>query len=217
MNGEKMKIMFIYILLVIAVCSVQAQQFKGGTVKYIAKSEGETIRLNLFINGSNQKLDQTNSKGQTGKSFLFGAGIGVVLYPPEQIYTEYSDLKDTLINRKPPLFGNKEDEVKFIKTEKRKNILGLECREWIIKNQFSTVELWVNSNLLVDYRIIEAMPEYTIDWKKYVIEEKAFPVAINIKDENGETVYSFEAVEFSNALPDISLFAIPQEYTKSKN
>lgn len=212
-----MKTILVFAFLVLAGFAVQAQQIKGETVKYIIKYEGETVRLNLYLNGNNQQLDQTNTKGQTDKSFLFGAGIAVVLYPPEKIYTEYNDLKDTLINKKPPLFNNIKDETGLIKTGKRKSILGLDCEEWIIKNSFSTVELWVNNSIPVDPRIIDAMPEYSIDWKKYVKEEKAFPVLINIKDDMGETVYSFEAVEFSNSLPDINLFAIPANYTKNNN
>ena len=203
------QIIFLLFLLLIP---LKAQKKFQGEIKYHVKYEGENIQLNLFIQNKNFRMDKLNS-GQN-ETYLFANGLSVVLYPELQIYAEYNDIKDDLLTTKPPLFDNVSGELKLIKTETKEKIHGIECGKWILKNQVTSVEMWVTREIEFNKNLIDALPEYFVDWKGVINKEKAFPLLIIIKDELGNTLYSFEASEIVFNAPPKETFSVPGSFKK---
>jgi len=208
---KKLILSLIFFLLLTG--SLSAQKQFDGSVKYNIAYEGETIKLNLFLNGDNFRMDKTTSTGS--QSLLFAGGLTVVLYPAQTIYAEYNDINDALKETMPPLFQNTPDELKLTKTGEVKKILGVECEKWILKNQITSIEMYVAKGLKFNSSAIDAMPAYFIDWKKIVKKEKVLPLAIHIKDDLGNALYSFEAFDLSSGAPSKDLFKVPEKYKKT--
>jgi hypothetical protein len=199
-------------LTIVFAAAVHGQSQAGCRVKYIVKYEGESIQLNICFQNNNLKMDKNSSSGN--ETFLFANGISVVIYPAQQIYAEYSDIKDTLLTAKPPLFGNVSDELKLTKTEIKEKIAGVECEKWILKNQITSVEMWVNKEIQFNKSFIDLLPKYSVDWQKVVKEENVLPLLVDIKDDLGNTIYSFQASDVDFKAPGKDVFILPANFKK---
>lgn len=194
------------------VCGIRAQKKAEGEIKYKIQYEGEAIQLNLFFMGNNFRMDKS---GKEGESIIMAVnGVTGVLYPAQNVYVEYGDIKDKNFFEKPPVFENMKDELKLIKTEEKMNILGIDCEKWILKNNVTSVEMYVNREIKFNKTALQVFPKYFVDWQDILYQEKACPMLVKIKDDLGNTIYSFEAVDLNLHKLDENTFLIPQGYQK---
>ncbi len=205
---------FYPIAFILFTSAIQYSQNKfEGEIKYKVKYEGENITLNLFIQNSNVKLE-SKAAGGANEIFMLLNGLSVVLYPAQQIYVEYNDIKDDLKDNKPPIFGNLKDELKLKKTEVNESILGLNCEKWILKNPVTEVEMWVTREIKFNSGLLDAMPQYFVDWQEVLKKEKVLPMLVKIKDDLGNIIYSFEAYDANPGATEKNTFAIPANFIK---
>ncbi len=207
----KRTVIYIFILLACFGISARAQVNKPAEIKYKVSYEGEAVWLNLYLNNLNFRLERKTAVDN--QIYLFAGGISAVLYPAQNIYAEYDDIKDELLNEKPPIAGYP-DKPGLSKTGIKKDILGIECEKWILKNSFTSVEIYVNSNLKFNPKILDLLPKYSVDWQEIVKKEKAMPLLVIIKDDAGESIYRFEAYDINLEEQDKALFIIPYNFEK---
>lgn len=202
-----------FLLMLVCTAVNRGQKQTGIKVKYVVKYEGENTQINIYMRNNNLRMDKKSST--QNESYLFFNGLSVVMYPAQQIYAEYNDIKDSLLNEKPPLFGDVKDDLKLTKTGIKEKITGIECEKWILKNQVTSVEMWVNGEIEFNKNFIDMLPKYFVDWQKVLKTENAFPLMVEIKDELGNTVYLFEASEIDFKAPPDNLFIIPGNFIKT--
>lgn len=201
----------IFLLSLIFISLAYAQGKKGAEIKYKVVYEGEAIRLNLFLSNLDFRLERLSAGDK--KVFLFAGGISAVLYPAQSIYAEYDDIKDELLTEKPPIAGY-QDKLKLAKTGIKKEILRVECEKWILKNSFTSIEMFVSRELKFNPKLLDLLPRYSVDWQEFLKKEKALPLLVIIKDEFGETIYTFEAYDVNLEEQDETLFMIPRNFGK---
>lgn len=210
----KRLILCAFILVLIGTAVNRGQNQTGGKVKYLVKYEGESTQLSIYMLNNNLRMDKKNST--RNESFLFANGLSVVLYPAQQIYVEYNDIKDSLLDEKPPLFAGTKDDLKLTKTGIKEKITGIECEKWILKNKVTSVEMWVNEEIEFNRNFIDLLPKYFVDWQKVLKTENAFPLLVEIKDDLGNIIYSFEASEIDFKAPPDNLFIIPGNFIRTE-
>lgn len=199
--------------LTFTMCQYAQKKFEG-EIKYIVKYEGESINLNLFVQNANMKLEKQAGSGS--EIFMYLNGLSFVLYPAQQIYAEYNDIKDVLKDTKPPIFENMKDELKLKKTGMKEKIMGIDCEKWILKNPAAEIEMWVTNEIKFNSSIIDALPKFFIDWQEILKKEKTFPLLVKIKDELGNTLYSFEAYYADANAIENNTFVVPADYKRIK-
>jgi hypothetical protein len=209
----KRMILYSIIYILTAAISLYAQKKFEGEIKYLVKYEGESININLFIQNANMKLEK--QAGDKNEIFMSLNGVSFVLYPAQQIYAEYNDIKDNLQYAKPPIFENLKDELKLNKTGVKESIMGIGCEKWILKNPISEVEIWVTNEIEFNAQVLDALPKYFIDWQEALKKEKVFPLLVKIKDELGNTLYSFEAYNTTAGGIKKDTFVLPAGYKKT--
>ena len=202
---------YIILLLVFSDGILKAQKGNAAEINYKMSYEGESIQLNLFLSNLNFRLEKNSAEDK--QVYLFAGGLSVVLYPALNIYAEYDDIKDELLNEKPPIAGFSDKPI-LTKTKIKENILGVECEKWILKNSFTSVEMYINRDIKFNPKILDLLPEYSVDWQETLKKEKALPLLVIIKDETGETIYRFEAYNIMLEAQDEALFRIPGNFDK---
>jgi uncharacterized protein (DUF779 family) len=206
-------ILYAFMLVLTGTAVNLGQNQTGGKVKYLVRYEGESTQLTIYMLNNNLRMDKKNST--RNESFLFVNGLSVVMYPAQQVYVEYNDIKDSLLDEKPPLFAGTKDDLKLTKTGIKEKITGIECEKWILKNQVTSVEMWVNKEIEFNKNFIDLLPKYFVDWQKVLKTKNAFSLLVEIKDDLGNVIYSFEASEIDFKTPPDNLFIIPGNFVRT--
>lgn len=112
----------------------------NGEIKFVEKNLFDTITYDIFVNYNKVRIDKI--QGQENKeSYLFNLQTKemIALHHQRQLYSIMP------IPEEKTIFDS---TFKVIKSENEKNILGMKCKQWRVKNTKENTEItyWVSTN-----------------------------------------------------------------------
>lgn len=203
--------------------NLTAQGDFEGKVKFKITHDDEVSFLDYFIKGENLRMEMGDNAEAV---FIKNGKRSLVLMTEDKMYM---DLDNSLFNKFKDMAGMNENDdeeeneeeinIKDYKTGKTKTILGYSCDQWLFKDEEEDeeVEAWVTSEL-GNFMLMQSPmgAGYSPGWSSSVSNNGFFPILVINKDEDGEEVSRFEAVEIDKESLSDDLFSPPSDYSEMK-
>ncbi len=205
-------------LLIISANILTAQNNFEGKVKIKISTNGQNISMNYIAKDKNLKIELGNGE-ETG-SFIMKGKKYLVLMPAQKMYMEI----DSKMLKNLPGMNIKSNKngtgkifnVNKFRTGKTKKILGYNCEQWIIDDEFGKIEAWVTKELGNFITMDGPMGGgYSPAWSSYLKDKGFFPMLVISANKNGQTS-KFEVIDVNKTSINDNEFVPPSGYKKMK-
>lgn len=186
----------------------------NGNIQLIEKNLFDTITYNIYVSKNKVRIDKVQLKNNESYIFNLISNEKIILNHPNKLYSVEAFTEEK---------SNFDSSFKIIKTENEKNILGMKCKQWRVKNTKENTEVtyWVSSNNYGFYYYLTKIWNSNIKINKYfqIIPNSFGYMPIEMTERNllRDLKSSLKITHISQDLPDSNLFIIPSSYAQFSN
>ncbi len=183
----------------------------SGIINFVEKSIFDTASYNMYISKHNVRLDKIRNNNilETTIINLLNKDM-VALNHVKKLYSKFN------VNNVQPEYN---EQIKIIKTNNEKSILGIKCKQWRVKNEKENTEVtyWVDSSNYGFYYYFIKLWNPTYKPNRYFqlipFSFNCIPLEIVERNLLREIKTNIVITNLERKTLDSTLFIIPKNYT----
>ncbi len=201
-------------LLFLSATSITAQDTFEGKVKFKVSGgdSDESAVIDYFIKGDKIRMEM--GQQAMGAVVIFDPTTIKMLMTSQGMYMEYPrDMMTGQMDNDGEDYEEYNEEYAPKITGKTKEILGYECKQWIMESEEGKIEMWVTDELGSFVPMQGPMGGEAPEWQTQIADGNFFPMLV-IVDDDGEKVSAFEVISVDKTDVSDDLFTVPKGLKK---
>lgn len=186
-----------------------------GTIRFDLKAERESQPLIYSLKGDRARFEIPQAGGPGGASAIVNLSKQemYMMVPEQRMYLVMSLQQTPGVSSPEP---SKATELTFEDTGETAEILGRECRKYLITDRKSTTEVWGAKGMgtfMAQFGGGNPMQGGSIpDWQQELGAQGFFPLRVIGRDSRGQETFRMEATQIEERPLSDDLFAVPEDY-----
>jgi outer membrane lipoprotein-sorting protein len=204
-------LIFVMLGLLFLSATITAQNTFEGKVKFKVSGDDsdKASVIDYFIKDDKIRMEVKDAMGAV---IIFDKSTVKMLMESQGMYMEYP--RDMMMGQMEHDNEKHNDEFAPTMTNNTKEILGYECKQWIMESDDGTIEMWVTDELGSFVPMQSPMGGGEVpDWQKQMADGNFFPMLVIVNDD-GDKISAFEVVEVNKQDLNDNLFSVPKGLKK---